>query len=248
MQFPELISPMPENEFMERFHRDETFVIQGNKEKFSGLITLDDIEHKLNEGCNTNMPIQLIQDGVRKPLIDQNVAWSPFAVKKSEVKKLLEDKHSFMMMNMSQINRKVAELIDGIEAHFDDMCADLHLYVSPMGQATAYNAHRDRPQHKIYLQVVGETTWQIFSLKQPIGEKATAITDAGEEKFLKVEKEFTLTPGDLLYMPPNVFHKVRNYAGPRISFSIPFKPNVANNNKMDRSYIPFKSIFEAANS
>ena len=244
MQFSELIGAMTIDSFMDRFHKGETFVINGDSEKFSDLITLDEIENKLNEGCNISVPVQLIQDGVRKALIDKNVAWSPFAVKKSEVRKLLENKHSFMMMNMSQINRNVACLIDGIEQHFKDMCADLHLYVSPMGKATAYNAHRDRPQHKIYLQVVGETTWKIFKLKAEIDEKASAITEAGEEKLLEVVQEFTLTPGDILYMPPDVFHKVRNNAGPRISFSIPFSPNIKNTNRMDRTYIPFKAIFE----
>ena len=54
-----------------------------------------------------------------------------------------------------------------------------------------------------------------------------------------------LNPGDLLYMPPNTFHKVRNFNEPRISFSIPFNKVDNTFKKMDRTHIPFKELFES---
>ena len=56
-----------------------------------------------------------------------------------------------------------------------------------------------------------------------------------------------LEPGDLLYMPPDTFHKVRNEDGPRVSFSIPFVIHKENIQRMDRTHIPFKEIFESFN-
>lgn len=49
------------------------------------------------------------------------------------------------MVNMSQINPRVAQLLDGIEAFFkdDQLHADLHFYVSTTCEATAYDAYRD---------------------------------------------------------------------------------------------------------
>jgi len=49
------------------------------------------------------------------------------------------------------------------------------------------------------------------------------------------------TPGDLFYMPPAVFHKIRNTGGPRVSLSIPVSP--AGGKRMDRTYIPFERLF-----
>ncbi len=89
--------------------------------------TLEEIEHTLNNGCNINSPMFIIKDGKRQYYIQQNLKWSQVALRKSVIKKLLEEKHSFMMMNQTQINKKVSELIDTIESTFTNSHADLHL-------------------------------------------------------------------------------------------------------------------------
>ena len=243
MEFTSLIQPMGIDNFMDKFHAKESFVIKGTPEKFVHLITLQEIERRLNDGCNLNVPPQIIQDGVRKTYIEKNVPWAPFALKKREILEFLKNGHSFMMMNMSQINPQVSRLIDGIETQFPDMRADLHLYVSPTGNASAYHAHRDRPQHKIYLQVIGHTFWKIYRQTKELDEKATALTEDAERHYLEPLLEFTLAPGDMLYMPPDTFHKVRNHNGARISFSIPFAPAKEGSSRMDRTYIPFAELF-----
>jgi ribosomal protein L16 Arg81 hydroxylase len=151
------------------------------------------------------------------------------------------------MRNMSQINPKVASLIDAIEASFKGARADLHLYISPMDDGTGYHAHRDFPQHKIYLQVIGKTSWEIFDHHADLPRESVNLADADEPRYLTKIMEFTLAPGDVLYMPPGRFHKVRNHHGPRVSFSIPFVVNVDGKaGRMDRTHIPFRAIFEGA--
>ena len=148
------------------------------------------------------------------------------------------------MRNQSQINSKVASLITSIEDTFN-FAADLHLYVSPVTSGSGYNAHRDRPQHKIYLQVFGKTNWIIFNHEKGLPENINALKEEDEIKYLKESMTIELKPGDMLYMPPDTFHKVRNHNEPRISFSIPFNKVEEKFKKMDRTHIPFKQIFES---
>jgi ribosomal protein L16 Arg81 hydroxylase len=248
MDFTKLIQPLTMPEFAAKVTARETFVMSGEgRRDFSDLLSLDEIETALNQGCNVNKPVEIIGGGVRQACIDTKVAWSPVALRKAEIKKLLESGHSFLMMNMSQINPKVAALIDAIEAQFKGARADLHLYISPTDDGTGYHAHRDYPQHKIYLQVIGRTSWQIFDDSPDLPKDAVNVADADEAKYLTKVMEFTLQPGDVLYMPPARFHKVRNHHGPRVSFSIPFVVNLDGKaGRMDRTHIPFRAIFENA--
>ena len=126
MNFEELIKPKTTVEFMEKFNNSETFVIKGNNNKFNDLITLEEIESTINNGCNFSTPLEIIIDGGRKYYVEKNIPWTQFATNKSQIKELLEKKHSFLMRNQSQINSKVAALITSIEKTFD-FAADLHL-------------------------------------------------------------------------------------------------------------------------
>jgi ribosomal protein L16 Arg81 hydroxylase len=246
MNFKKLIYPMGLEEFLLKYNNNESFIIKGHKDKFSNLITLEEIESTINNGCNINSPMQIIKDGVRHYYIQQNLKWSQVALQKSVIKKLLEEKHSFMMMNQTQINKKVSELIDTIESTFTNSHADLHLYISPKTASTGYDAHRDRPQHKIYMQIIGMTHWKIYKIIKEMLEETIALEEKDEKVYLEEEKNFTLEPGDLLYMPSGTFHKVRNEEGPRVSFSIPFVIEKEKSEYMDRTYIHFKELFDTS--
>ncbi len=249
MDFATLIKPLSTNEFAAKAGANESFVIFGKGERdFTDLLSLAEIETALNSGCNISSPINIItEDGLRAPVIDENVAWSTMALKKTEITKLLESGHSFMMPNMSQINESVANLIDDIEKTVDHSRADLHLYVSTSNDATGYMAHRDRPQHKIYLQVIGNTSWKLFSHTDDLPNEQVSIEEKDEDKYLTEIMDFTMEPGDVLFMPSGQIHKVRNHDGPRMSFSIPIFIDIDNTkHHMDRSHIPFQKLFEDA--
>jgi ribosomal protein L16 Arg81 hydroxylase len=151
----------------------------------------------------------------------------------------LKNHHSFVMHNMTQINRNIAEIADSIEDEFPGFHTDLHIYISPRPSSTGYNVHRDSPQHKIYIQLIGTTNWTIYKGQN----EARAIPLAEAEKVLEVDFRSELTPGSAIYMPPDVFHHVVNGNGPRVSLSFPFTHDPSRV-RMDRTHIPFKSIFE----
>lgn len=246
MNFDELIAPFGKEKFFEGFQKGTCMVIQGEPNRFSNLISLEDIERKLNDGCNTIMPPQIIGSGKRASLVDEKLRWTPLSSKKSEIHEALKNGQSFLMPNSSQINAQVSALLDSIEESFTglNVQADVHLYVSPKKGSTAYNAHRDFPQHKLYLQVIGSTHWQVFKSKQAIKDDVRSVTPEGEAMLLEKVADFELNAGSVFYMPPAVFHKVHNPHGPRVSISIPFVPSPKDVKRMDRSFIPFKEIFE----
>lgn len=245
MEFDTLIAPLTRKQFMQRYRSGVCLHVRGTPDKFAHLITLQEIEDRLNEGSNVSTPLQVVKDGVRNAHVEKQHYWTPMALKKKEVLDLIQSRHSILMMNMSQINPRVAKLLDTIEETLkaDHVHADLHLYISTTHSASGYNAHRDSPQHKLYLQVIGTTEWWVYNQVSVLPNDIRAVAAAEEEQHLKLNTHFMMQPGDLFYMPPAVFHKVRNVGGPRVSFSIPFVRGDPATKRIDRTYIPFKQIF-----
>ncbi len=244
MKFADIVAPTSASEFGRRVLAGEVFLIEGPASKFEDLVSIDEIERRLNDGCNAAMPVHVIRDGQRQPVLDEPVLWCGKATRKREVGELISAGHSFMMTNMSQMNERVSALMDSIEGFFENAHADLHVYVSPGAASSAYLAHRDRPQHKIYLQLMGSTTWWIYAHSPSLADDVSAVPPENEADVLQQQMHFEMTPGDLLYMPPNVFHKVHSDGGPRVSFSIPiiFVDRSAKTVRMDRTHIPLAEI------
>jgi ribosomal protein L16 Arg81 hydroxylase len=192
------------------------------------LVTVSELEVRLNDGCATLTNLSVIgPDGGKLPrdrLYHRQLgpSWTPEFLKKRELDEFLSAGSSFVMHNMTHINPRVAELIADIEGAFPDFTADVHLYVSPRAGSTGYRVHRDQPQHKLYLQVFGATEWTVYRGTHP----KTALEAQEAAQFLTPDFEATLTPGSVLYMPPGVFHKATNPAGPRLSVSIPIAPRL----------------------
>ena len=250
MTFDELISPWTRDRFVAHLENGDCFVIRGHPDKFRGLITLEEIEARINDGCNWNAPLYIINDqGSRSAPVAKGFPWSNTALKKKEVLEDLSAGRSFMMTNLSQINPRISALIDGIEEALADyaLAGDLHLYVSPRAGATAYNAHRDYPQHKIYVQVLGKTNWTIFNHTGEVAATQHALSEKEADGKLIEAANFELESGDLLYMPPAVFHRVLGVGGGRVSLSLPFSP-AKDRPRMDRTYIPFARLFQAADT
>jgi len=241
------LHPMPLSELRTHYEQGRCLVLEGDRNKFEGLVSPLDIERRLNDGCNANAFAQVIKSGSRVAELNSQCGWTPAALCKSEFTKAVQSGNSFMMPNSSQITSGIARLCTELEAFFvsDHVCADVHLYVSTSASGNSYNAHRDLPQHKILLQAHGDANWQIFSAKKEIPETLRALTDEQQDEYLELESEFTLSQGDLLYMPPGTFHRVVSVAGSRISISIPFF-SIPQVHTMDRSHIPFAQLFASA--
>ena len=51
MNFKKLIEPFKLEKFLLKYKNNESFIIKGHKDKFSNLITLEEIEYTINNGC-----------------------------------------------------------------------------------------------------------------------------------------------------------------------------------------------------
>lgn len=238
------LHPMSLDDLKTHYAEGKCLVLDGLADKFHDLVSPEDIERRLNDGCNASTFVQVIKDGSRKAHADTACVWSAASLRKKDFTADIKAHNSFMMPNSSQITPAISQLIDEIEEYFkeDNIHADVHLYCSTSNKGNSYNAHRDIPQHKILLQAYGDTNWQLYKPKKELAEHITAIPSEDEEELLEMVSEFTLKQGSLLYMPPGTFHKVVSVEGARISISIPFY-SMSDAVQMDRSFIPFSEIF-----
>jgi ribosomal protein L16 Arg81 hydroxylase len=245
MDIADIFAPLSMSEFKAKIFDKTSVAITRKINPFKNLLTLEEIEQKLNDGCATLTNLGIIGENGRKMPLESiydhanQVYWSPFALKKNLVLDKLIHQHSFVMHNMTQINGRIAELADAIETTFPGFHTDLHIYVSPKPSATSYNVHRDNPQHKIYLQLIGTSYWTIYKGKSD--KTSMSLAEADEE--LEVDFRSELTPGSVMYMPPGTYHHVTNGGGSRVSLSFPFIHDPSRT-RMDRVHIPFKEIFE----
>lgn len=245
MDFDALIAPLTREEFRSRFRQGACFVIEGNKRKFSDLITLQDVENRLNDGCNLNSPVVVIEaDGRRRACVDRDVSWSSVAVEKRHVLERFANGQGLAMANLSQINPSTARLLDTLEEALSDHAvhADLRVHISMGGETAACQAVRDYPPHNIHLQIEGSTQWRIYHHDPSLPGYIRTISPEDETRYLEEAANFTLTAGDLFYMPPAVFHKARSAQGPHMSLTIPLIDS-GQRHRMDRTHIPITELF-----
>ncbi len=250
MDLLSLLRPVDLTRFKQEFYGKTCLLLKRKSNPFESLLSLEQLEDRLNDGVATLSGMSVIRpNGIKMPpqelVTEQTVAaWAPRFTRKSLLKQCLEEGHSFVLHNMSAITKEVEALVADIESTFQSS-ADVHIYVSPGRSATGYQAHKDTPQHKLYLQLIGSTDWTVFSGQLPAEDRRRSLPYDEAVSTLGVDFRATLTPGSVLYMPPGVFHHATNPESPRVSLSIPFyemKGAIA----VDRTPIPLRELFEKA--
>ncbi|MEM9693282.1 MAG: cupin domain-containing protein [Myxococcota bacterium] len=248
MKLAKALGPLPVDELKRRYFGRRALVLSPNVgNPLAGLVTLEQIEARLNDGVASLSRVTAIgRDGhkldaeaiyKRQPVN----CWQNVFLRKARIKQLLEDGHSLVMHNMTQLNRELGELVADIEAAFVGHQADAHLYISPQARSSGYQAHKDTPQHKLYFQVMGTTQWTVFRGDH----EKRALTPEEASAHLEVDFDASVTPGTVLYLPPGVFHRATNPEGPRVSVSIPFYP-IEGSLPVDRTHIPLRALMNAS--
>ena len=251
MNFLDFLAPLTLDEFKTKVFNKRSIAVTRDSNPYPDLLTLSEIELRLNDGSATLASLAVVgQDGAKLPrdiIYNQReeLRWSPISMKKRFVLDKLLNHHSFVMHNMTQINRNISDIADSIEDEFPGFHTDLHIYISPRPSSTGYNVHRDSPQHKIFIQLIGKTHWTIYKKNNETMALPMSMPVSDAEKVLEVDFRSVLTPGSALYMPPDTYHHVVNGDGPRVSLSFPFTYDPAKV-RMDRTHIPFKRIFESS--
>jgi hypothetical protein len=122
---------------------------------------------------------------------------------------------TFVISRCCILNDNFKSLVSDIQKTFPVAC-DIHIYGSK-GNSSSFEPHSDRPNNFI-IQAAGDTDWIVF--KNKISSILPFNHYKLEKEVLTPELEVTLSPGDLLYIPPKTYH-VALPSMPRLSMSIP---------------------------
>jgi len=182
-------------------------------------ITLEDIETRLN---HPGIDLGIIGlNGVKftRSELYHPCYWDRNSLLRRKAKALIGGGRSFILHNCSEITRDIAELADDIEKVMPGWHTDLHIYVSSQADAATYMPHRDRPQHKIFIQLFGKVRWKIYKHYR-VDDRAYSVSEEFAKENFIVTLDEVVGPGDMIYMPPGVFHQAKALE-PRVSLSFP---------------------------
>ena len=139
-----ILTPLTLDDLKEHYTDARCFVVEGKEDKFDGLVTPEDIERRLNDGCNASVFAQAIKDGNRSANVDANCVWSPGSLRKAQLLADIQAGNSFMMANSSQVSKGIRKLCDQLEAFFadDHIHADVLFYVKQLPVSAAYRLNQ----------------------------------------------------------------------------------------------------------
>lgn len=168
-------------------------------------LTWVDIENYLNDYLHHSM-IEIIDNQGRKiPLFKKPVAWGMSFDINFIFDKILSG-CSFVLVGMNRHNKKLNDVCNLVEEYINGF-ADIHVYAGLSSNSCSFPIHKDKPNNLI-MQIEGNCDWEVFT-DLPVKENDVPTIS------------ITLSPGDLLYIPKQVYHRCRPRTK-RISLSIPF--------------------------
>ena len=126
---------------------------------------------------------------------------------------------TFIISRCCILNDNLKSLVSDIQKTFPVAC-DIHIYGSKGTDSKSFLYHSDRPNNFI-IQAIGDTDWIVY--KNRISSILPYKDYGLEKELLTPALEVTLSPGDLLYIPPKTYHAALP-SMPRLSMSIPSIP------------------------
>ena len=118
------------------------------------------------------------------------------------------------------LNDNLKSLVSDIQEAFPVAC-DIHIYGSKGTNSKSFTPHADR--YNIFIiQAIGDTDWIVYKnrISEILPFPAYRKDNDKPSEVLTPTLEVTLSPGDLLYIPPRAYH-VALPSMPRLSMSIP---------------------------
>ena len=218
------------------------------KEKFSNLIKEQNLEifggpfvvknflknvedylnwNTLNDAINNNIvEWRLIEEEVAETLLPyKEIPWSvPLwsGIRQQNKQFILDNVNNgstFLIERCCILNDNLKSLVSDIQEVFPVAC-DVQILGSKATNSKSFHSHSDRGNLFI-IQAIGDTAWIVF--KNRISSMLSYFYNKPEKEVLTPDLEVTLSPGDLLYIPPATYH-VATPSIPRLSMSIPCTP------------------------
>jgi bifunctional lysine-specific demethylase and histidyl-hydroxylase MINA len=215
LQFADLIAPIAQPDFLSSILGKKPIHIPGNPDKFTFAMSWDLMNAVLNQsGIWTTQTLQLVldkvvlrpdlygiegtgRDGGRSQSVDFN-----------KVRALIRQGASLVLNEIETLTpgmKRIAEILGRTPGGK----VQANLYCS-WQKHQAFDVHYDT--HDVFaMQVSGEKAWRIYQrhFKDPINHPAFKMRDTAFHHANKgpLLMEFTMRPGDLVYIPRGFYHE-----------------------------------------
>ncbi len=213
--FADLISPLPLDEFHEKVRGREPKFIPGDPEKFASAMSWDILTDLLNQTAIwTPHTLELVLDNVKIPpdrycrMGQQRDGSQGLLADMDQVKEWLKKGASMVLNDIETLTPGMKRIADMLGKDPGGLVQG-NLYCSWEAHQ-AFAVHFDT--HDVFaLQIAGEKDWLIYQrhFKDPINhpEFATFDQEFHDTHKGEVSMKFTMTPGDMVYIPRGFYHE-----------------------------------------
>ena len=209
-------------------HNDKPIYIPNFLPNPEKLVSWKDVEKFLNN-YQPQSSWELIKNNKVLNIPTCTLKWGGDYPDKKFVKQHITQGETFIMLKYSIFNTYAKAICKEIEDLFP-VVTDVHVYGSKGSTSTSFPYHYDTPSNFI-IQAYGKCDWKIYnsSISSLIQENFPSLNPQKLNPIIEV----TLTPGDMLYIPPR-FHHASFPNQPRLSASIPCLPGTGG--RWDKEY------------
>lgn len=216
VSFRSLLTPVTPEQFFQKYRGREHLLIRGDEEKFVDVFSWEDLNRITNmTSVWSNMNMRL---ALNAEVIDAKHYCSPGRSRdNASVMKPDFHKVADFMEQGATLNLNFVELLhEGIAA----VARALQMIFSAPVKCNVYSSRKQKqafPSHfdmtdVFAMHIAGEKVWRIYENRYDMPAEAQGHRHASfpqhyhEENKGEVLQEFTMTPGDLLYIPKGTYH------------------------------------------
>ena len=213
--FADILAPVTPEEFFAVYYGKKALHVPGTAEKFASVMSwarLNDILNMTGIWSGASLQLFLDREAVPpreycRPAADRGTGAEVPRPDPARVTELIRRGASVIANDIDSLNPGLAATANAMEAALEAK-VQANLYCS-WQKHQAFDTHFDT--HDVYaIHVEGEKTWRIYEgrLEDPVAHPAfKALGQPYHDKARgKVKTEFTMRPGDLLYIPRGVYH------------------------------------------
>ena len=208
MKIPELMK-MSMDEFIELREKKEWVVVKGNGPRFKDYFSWKEADNYLNSyGLNGHFRMPQLQ--IIHPQGKYCHKKAQYKLQKREIFDHWKQGNSFVLTLSEFLNKQLWNQCEDFEEFFGR--GQANIYMSSRKDAKCFPTHADTTENFLF-HVRGTVRWYIYNETEYDCKPHEATVD----------KVIDLEEGDLLWLPPKLYHRVETL-GPRISISFHFHP------------------------
>jgi ribosomal protein L16 Arg81 hydroxylase len=200
-----LIAPVTPQEFLGRYYEREALVnIRHEPERYADLLTLDILDHFINSADLREGMIDLTSQKKRMSrddYIDEGGRVSRVAIAEEYL-----DGATIILPQFHDSIFKLGEFCRALEEVFS--ChMQTNIYLTPSGNQ-GFPIHYDN--HDVFvMQVSGAKAWRLYGVPVETPFRGERF-ELGQHEPGPVSQQFTLNPGDCVYVPRGMMHDAEN--------------------------------------